>query len=91
MQYDAPIDDDLPEFDQRIVGHVVRIHIPLKSPSALYQVADLLRGLAAECERAASGSGNPRTRLFELKMYARQVDIRMKMIRGRGRPPKLLR
>lgn len=91
MQYDADRDDELDDFDQRIVGHVVRVHIPLRSPSALYQVADLLRGLANECERAAGGHGNARSRLFELRAYARQVDIRMKSLRGRGRPPKLLR
>jgi hypothetical protein len=56
MRYQEPLDDELPEFDQSIVGSVVRLHLPLKSPSALLQVADMLRGLATQCELAASSS-----------------------------------
>lgn len=88
MRYQDPLDDELPEFDQAIVGSVVRLHLPLKSPSALLQVADMLRGLATQCELAATGTGNPRTRMFELMMYAREVDRRMKRVKGRGRPPR---
>jgi hypothetical protein len=91
MRYEPPLDDELEPFDQDIVGRVVRLHIPLKSPSAMLQVADMLRGLANQCELAATGSGNPRTRMFELMMYARQVDRRLKTVKGRGRPPKLIR
>lgn len=36
-------DDQLNEFDQSIVGAVCRIEIPMRSPSALLQVADLRR------------------------------------------------
>lgn len=84
-------DDDLTDLDQAIVGTVCRIEIPLRSPSALLQVADLLRGLASQCEFTATNKdADVRIRMFALAMYCRQINKRMKQIRGRGRPPKLI-
>lgn len=84
-------DDELSDFDQGIVGTVCRIEIPLKSPSALTQVADLLRGLANQCEfTASSKETDVRVRMFALMMYARGINRRLKRIKGRGRPPKQL-
>ncbi|MDQ8050691.1 hypothetical protein [Luteibacter sp.] len=84
-------DDELTDLDQAIVGSVCRIEIPLRSPSALMQVADLLRGLAAQCEFTATNKdAEIRVRMLALMLYARQVNRRMKMIKGRGRPPKML-
>lgn len=84
-------DDTLNETDQAIVGTVCRIEIPMRSPSALMQVADLLRGLAAQCEFTAQNrDADVRVRMLSLMLYARQVNKRMKKLRGRGRPPKML-
>lgn len=84
-------DDELTDLDQAIVGTVCRIEIPLRSPSALLQVADLLRGLASQAEfTATSKDGDTRIRMLGFMMYCRQVNKRMKQIRGRGRPPKLI-
>lgn len=84
---DAPDHEQLDDFDLAIVGRVVRLEIPLHSPSALRQVADLLRGLANQCEFAATDRTlKPRTRMFELMSYARAVNRKLKSIRGRGRP-----
>lgn len=80
--------DELSEFEQGIVGKVCRLEIPLTSPSAMMQVADMLRGLANECEWAAtSRESTPRARMFQLMMHAREVNRRLKKVRGRGRPP----
>lgn len=84
-------DDELNPLDQAIVGSVCRLEIPLKSPSALLQVADLLRGLASQCEFTATNKdADVRVRMLSLMLYCRQVNKRMKQIRGRGRPPKQL-
>lgn len=84
-------DDELTDLDQAIVGSVCRIEIPLRSPSALIQVAELLRGLAAQCEFTATNrDADTRIRMLGLMMYARQVNKRLKQIRGRGRPPRQL-
>lgn len=89
--HDSP-HDDLSDFDQGVVGKVCRIEIPLKSPTALLQVADLLRGLANECEWAAkSKDGSPRQRMFQLMMHARNTNRQFRRIRGRGRPPSEIR
>ena len=81
-------DDELNPLDQAIVGTVCRIEIPLKSPTALLQVAELLRVLANQCEFTATNKdADPRVRMLGLMLYARQVNKRMKQIRGRGRPP----
>jgi predicted transcriptional regulator len=84
-------DDELNEIDQQIVGTVCRIEIPMRSPSALLQVADLLRGLASQCEFTATNKdADVRLRMLSLMMYARQINKRMKKLKGRGRPPKRL-
>lgn len=84
-------DDYLSETDSAIVGTVCRIEIPMRSPSALYQVADLLRGLASQCEFTASNrDADVRVRMLGLMLYARQVNKRMRRLRGRGRPSKAL-
>jgi hypothetical protein len=77
--------------DQAIVGTVCRIEIPLRSPSALLQVADLLRGLASQCEFTASEKHTDvRLRMLSLMLYCRQINKRMRKLKGRGRPPRLL-
>jgi hypothetical protein len=84
-------DDELTDLDQAIVGSVCRIEIPLRSPSALLQVADLLRGLANQAAFTAQNTELPaRTRMLEFMLYCRQVNKRMKKMRGRGRLPKML-
>jgi predicted transcriptional regulator len=84
-------DDTLSDLDQAIVGTVCRIEIPLRSPSALMQVADMLRGLANQCEFTATNKdADARIRMLSLMMYARQINKRMRKIRGRGRPPKMI-
>lgn len=84
-------DDQLSEMDQAIVGTVCRIEIPLRSPSALVQVADMLRGLANQCEFTASEKHTDvRLRMLSLMMYCRQINKRMRKLKGRGRPPRLL-
>lgn len=86
-----PADDTLSETDEAIVGSVCRIEIPLRSPSALLQVADLLRGLASQCEFTATNKdADARVRMLSLMLYCRQVNKRMKKLRGRGRPPRAL-
>ena len=91
LTIDHEPDDTLNDFDQQVVGSVCRIEIPLRSPSALLQVADLLRGLANQCEVAATDSTQPpRMRMFALMMYARTVNKRLRKIKGRGRPPRSL-
>jgi predicted transcriptional regulator len=84
-------DDELSELDQSIVGTVCRIEIPMRSPSALLQVADLLRGLANQCEFTATNKdADVRLRMLGLMMYARSVNKRMKKLKGRGRPARSL-
>lgn len=84
-------DDELSELDQTIVGTVCRIEIPMRSPSALLQVADLLRGLASQCEFTATNKdADVRIRMLSLMMYCRQINKRMRKLKGRGRPPRLL-
>lgn len=81
-------DDTLNDQDQAIVGSVCRIEIPMRSPSALLQVADLLRGLANQAEFTAQNRDvNTRTRMLEFMLTCRHVNKQMKKIRGRGRPP----
>jgi predicted transcriptional regulator len=84
-------DDTLSDLDQAIVGTVCRIEIPLRSPSALMQVADMLRGLANQCEFTAQNKdADVRIRMLSLMMYCRQINKRLRKIRGRGRPSKAL-
>lgn len=84
-------DDTLTDLDQSIVGSVCRIEIPLRSPSALLQVADMLRGLANQCEFTATNKdADVRIRMLSLMMYARQINKRLRKIKGRGRPPRQL-
>jgi len=84
-------DDELTDMDQSIIGSVCRLEIPMQSPSALAQVADLLRGVANQCDFvAANKNDDVRVRMLSLMLYCRQVNKRMKRLRGRGRPPKQL-
>ncbi len=84
-------DDTLNPFDQQVVGSVCRIEIPMRSPSALLQVADILRGLANQCEFTATNKdADVRLRMLSLMLYARTVNKRLRKLKGRGRPPRAL-
>lgn len=83
-------DDDLSEMDSAIVGTVCRLEIPMRSPSALLQVADLLRGVANQCEFTAQCKDDRRIAMLSLMMYMRQINKRLKKLKGRGRPPRML-
>lgn len=79
--------DELDGLDRAIVGDVARIDIPLRSVVALRRVADHLRGLATMMEQASKRDDIPaRSVLFEVRMTVREVNRKLRSLRGPGRP-----
>lgn len=81
--------DELDGIDRMIVGDVARLDIPLRSVVNLRRVAEHLRGLAAMMEQASKRDDIPaRSVLFEVRMYTREVNRKLRVMRGSGRPQK---
>lgn len=79
--------DELDGIDRAIVGDVARIDVPLRSVVALRRVADHLRGLATMMDQASRRDDIPaRSTLFEVRMCVREVNRKLRALRGPGRP-----
>lgn len=88
-QLEQQTTDELDGIDRMIVGDVARLDIPLRSVVNLRRVADHLRGLAAMMEQASKRDDIPaRSVLFEVRMYTREVNRKLRAMRGPGRPQK---
>lgn len=81
--------DELDGIDRAIVGDVARLDVPLRSVVALRRVADHLRGLATMMEQASRRDDIPaRSVLFEVRMTVREVNRKLRVMRGPGRPQR---
>lgn len=79
--------DELTDLDRAIVGEVARLDVPLNSVVALRRVAEHLRGLATMMDQASHRDDlPPRSVLFEVRMQVREVNRRLRRLRGPGRP-----
>lgn len=79
--------DELDGLDRAIVGDVARLDIPLRSVVALRRVAEHLRGLASTLEQLSRRDDLvARSVLFEARMYTREVNRKLRALRGPGRP-----
>lgn len=80
--------DELDGIDRAIVGDVARLDIPLRSVVALRRVAEHLRGLATTLDQLSRRDDLvARSILFEARMYTREVNRKLRAMRGPGRPP----
>lgn len=80
--------DELDGLDRAIVGDVARLDIPLRSVVALRRVAEHLRGLATMLDQLSRRDDMvARSALFEARMTVREVNRKLRVMRGPGRPP----
>jgi hypothetical protein len=81
--------DELHPHEQDYIGKVARIDVPLKSVISLRRVADELRGLASRLEFLSHEREEPpATVMFSARLAVRRSNVKMKAIRGPGRPKK---
>lgn len=81
--------DELDGIDRQIVGDVARLDIPLRSVVTLRRVADHLRGLATMMDQVSRmDDRSARSVLFEVRMSVREVNRKLRALRGPGRMPK---
>lgn len=81
--------DELDGIDRAIVGDVARLDVPLRSVVTLRRVAEHLRGLATVMDQMSRRDDLvARTALFEVRMYVREVNHKLRALRGPGRLPK---
>lgn len=78
--------DELDGIDRQIVGDVARLDIPLRSVVTLRRVADHLRGLATMMDQVSRMEDrSARSVLFEVRMSVREVNRKLRALRGPGR------
>lgn len=81
--------DELDGIDRAIVGDVARLDIPLRSVIALRRVAEHLRALATMMDQISRRDDIvARSALFEVRMTVREVNRKLRALRGPGRPQK---
>lgn len=84
--------DELDSIDRMVVGDVARLDVPLRSVVTLRRVAEHLRGLAATLDQLSRRDDLvARSALFEARMYTREVNRKLRALRGPGKVPNTLR
>ena len=89
MWYALGMKDEVNWLDEKWVGQLVRLEIPLKSVSNLRRVAEVLRGLAYQLDNLGRFGGQDAVGdMLEVKKIVRRANKDLTKIRGRGRPKK---
>lgn len=82
----APDPNSLSQLDKDIIGETCRLEIPFRDVYAMRQTADLLRGYAEELDFYSRRTDLPaRTILFHLRSQAKQLNYRLRELRGPAR------
>lgn len=80
--------DEPTELQQRYVGKVARLDIPLHSVITLRRIAEELHGLATNLDWLSRRHEAPAVVLLEARWHVEKAEKKMRGIRGKGRPPK---
>ena len=77
----------LTEYDKERLGAAIRLEIPFTDEFKLQQIADMLRGLAADIDHISRNASLPlASRLMLMKSHAQQMNRRIRKLHGKYNP-----